>query len=99
MKCNAGFFETPKETYYVPRARILLPEVEGQVWLQKIGPFLVAFRTSVKSMGDKSHFAELDFVNELLPQLLLVALQDGLYFVGMNSGHWKSTRGRAQKRS
>jgi hypothetical protein len=25
MKCNAGFFETPNETYYVPKARIVLP--------------------------------------------------------------------------
>jgi hypothetical protein len=31
MKCHASFFETPKETYYVPRARSVLPEVEGQV--------------------------------------------------------------------
>jgi hypothetical protein len=69
MKCNAGFFEKPKATYYVPIARIVLPEVEGQVCLQKIFPFL-------------AHCAELDFVNELLPQLLLVALQGGVYFVG-----------------
>jgi hypothetical protein len=82
MKYNAGFFETPKETYYVPRARILLPEVEGWVWLQKLGPFLVVFRTSVERMGGEAHCAEIDFVNELLPQLLLVALQDGVYFVG-----------------
>jgi hypothetical protein len=82
MKCNAGFFETPKEMYYVPRAVIVLPEVEGQVWLQKLGPFLVAFRTSVERMGDEAHCEEHDFVNELLPQLLLVALQDGVYFVG-----------------
>jgi hypothetical protein len=33
-------------------------------------------------MGDEAHCAELDFVNELLPQLLLVAFQDGVYFVG-----------------
>jgi hypothetical protein len=25
MKFNAGFFETPKETYYIPIARIVLP--------------------------------------------------------------------------
>jgi hypothetical protein len=82
MKYNAGFFETPKEMYYVPRARIVLPEVEGQVWLQKLGPFLGVFRTSVERMGDETHCAELDFVNEILPQLLLVALQDGVHFVG-----------------
>jgi hypothetical protein len=33
-------------------------------------------------MGDEAHCAELDFVNKLLPQLLLVTLQDGMYFVG-----------------
>jgi hypothetical protein len=37
---------------------------------------------TVERMGGESHFAELDFVNELLPQILLVALQDGVYFVG-----------------
>jgi hypothetical protein len=33
-------------------------------------------------MGDEAHCAELDFVNEILPQLLLLALQDGMYFFG-----------------
>jgi hypothetical protein len=42
----------------------------------------VAFRTSVERMGNEAHCAELDFVNEILPQLLLVALQDGVYFFG-----------------
>jgi hypothetical protein len=37
---------------------------------------------SVRRIGDEAHCAELDFVNELLSQLLLVALQDGVYFVG-----------------
>jgi hypothetical protein len=48
----------------------------------KTGPFLVAFRMSIERMGDETHCAELDFVNELLPQLLLIALQDSVYFVG-----------------
>jgi hypothetical protein len=42
----------------------------------------VAFRTSVERMGDEANCAELYFVNELLSQLLLVTLQDGVYFVG-----------------
>jgi hypothetical protein len=33
-------------------------------------------------MEDEVHCAELDFVNEPLPQILLVALQEGVYFVG-----------------
>jgi hypothetical protein len=42
-----------------------------------------AFRKSAKMMSDKANYSELDFVNELLPQLLLVVLQDCLYFVGV----------------
>jgi hypothetical protein len=37
---------------------------------------------SVERMRDEAHFAELDFVNKLLPQLLLVVLQDSVYFIG-----------------
>ena len=87
MKCNAGFFERPMELYYVPRARIVLPEAEGRLWREKLGPFLGVFKKSVERMGAKAQYAELNFVNKLLPQLLLVALQDGVYFVGDVKNH------------
>jgi hypothetical protein len=82
MKYNAGFFDTPKETYYIPIARIVLPEAEGQIWLRKIGPFMGTFRKSVERTGDKYVYAEIYFMNELLPYFLLVALQDGAFLVG-----------------
>jgi hypothetical protein len=81
MKCNAGFFEEPKEKYYVPRANIKLPEVEGPIWRQKLGPFLEVFKKTVGKLS-KAHIAEVNFVEELLPLLILVALQDSVYFVG-----------------
>jgi hypothetical protein len=85
IKYNAGFFETPMETYYAPRDRIALQEADGRVWLQRLGPFLGAFTKSVERMGDP-FFAESDF---MLPQFLMVALQDGMYFVGDERYHDK----------
>jgi hypothetical protein len=81
MKFNAGFFDEPKETYFVPRANIKLPEVEGPIWRQKLGPFLEVFKKKVEKLL-KSRIAEVNFVEELLPLLILIALQDDVYFVG-----------------
>jgi hypothetical protein len=81
MTCNASFFDEPKETYFVPRTNIKLPEVEGPILRKNLGPFLGVFKKTVEKLL-KSHIAEVNFVEELLPLIILISLKDGVYFVG-----------------
>jgi hypothetical protein len=84
MLASAGFDVFRHEEYYIPRSYVDVPTE----WINKIFPMLDRWRHQVNHVMqyDKGDAAR-DFVNNLLPFLATITLQDGIYFTSELPDH------------
>lgn len=78
MHVQAGF--SPKENYYVPRLLVWPPWTEEEMTLFVFPRIAQWWDERLSQYGDTSDAAQ-DFLNETLPFLALVAIQDGIYWI------------------
>ena len=78
MLAAAGFDVFRREEYYIPRSYVdVSPE-----WIPKIFPWINRWQHQVNNLLDYDNGdAAKDFVNNLLPFLATIILQDGIYLI------------------
>lgn len=76
MLASAGFDIYRREEYFLPRSYVQVPPS----WFVNVFPYINLWKTQVYEMRgfDKGKSAK-TFVNDLLPHLAQVVLQDGIY--------------------